>query len=167
MTTTEKAAEMRAAFKGKGWTGRQVSVRAKYFSLGSSISVHVKDPAIPLEPVKEIARLAEHVRRDERTGEILGGGNTYVDVGYTSEALEIIGRRYADDVQRAVNECPVGSSSLVRIARTPYLIGRPDESRLTLWHEGAGHIVQAYHVNEIAKYVGSLMVGREEETRPR
>ena len=56
LTTTEHAAVIRNTLKrDHGWTSRQVSIRAEYFSLGSSITVIVKDPAIPLPVVKAIA----------------------------------------------------------------------------------------------------------------
>jgi hypothetical protein len=102
MTATEHAAEIRATLKQRHrWTPRHVSVRAEYFSLGSSITVTVKDPSIPLPTVKAIARGAEHIRRCEYPGEILSGGNRYVAVRYSPEAQEIIGRRAVNDPRGA------------------------------------------------------------------
>src|SRR3990167_9883041 len=101
--------------------------------MGSSIDVTIKDPSIPLPVVKEIAERAERISRCEVTGEILGGGNRYVHVRYSHEAQTIIGRRYADAVQRAVDAVEPGSNALHPVEGTDFLIGRPHAYRITLW----------------------------------
>ena len=162
MTTTEHAAAIRTTLKREhGWTGRQVSIRAEYFSLGSSIEITVKDPAVPLPVVKAAAQGAEHVRRCEVTGEILGGGNRYVSVRYSHEALQIIGRRYADAVQRAVNQVEPESNRLMKVEGTPFLIGRPHAYRITLWEDS--YISENSTVDHIAEAIGCLMVARQED----
>jgi hypothetical protein len=160
MTTTEYAAQIRQALKRQhGWSSRQVSVRAEYFSLGSSIEIVVKDPSIPLPAVKAIAQRAESIRRDEMTGEILGGGNRYVSVTYSHEAQEIIGRRYADAVQRAVLAVDPGSNVLRSVEGTPFLVGRPHEHRITLWEDA--YLTEGSTVEHIAGTIGSLLVARQ------
>lgn len=160
MTTTEEAAKVRARLKReRGWSSRQVSVRARSFSLGSSIEVEVKDPAVPLATVKAIAEEAERIHRCEITGEILGGGNRYVSVRYSREALEVIGRRYADAVQRAVNLVEPGSNVLQPVEGTPFLVGRPHEYRITLWEDS--YLSEAGDVARLAETIGCLMVNRE------
>lgn len=159
MTTTEHAAEIRATLKREhGWTPRQVSIRAQYFSLGSSIDVTVKDPAISLPVVKVIAEQAEVIHRDG-FGEILGGANRYVSVRYSHEALTIIGRRYADAVQRAVQSVTSGSNSLAPVEGTPFYVGRPDDYRITLWEDS--FLTQGSTVDQIAESIGTLLVARE------
>lgn len=160
MTTTEHAAEIRHTLKRQHrWTSRQVSVRAQHFSMGSSIDVEIKDPAIPLPVVKAIAQHAEDIARDERTGEILSGGNRYVSVRYSSEAMTIIGRRYADPVQRAVNA--LDSQGVLRpVEGTPFFVGRGNyDYGLTLW--GESFLSQSNTVDGIAEAIGCLMVARE------
>ena len=159
-TTTDYAAEIRATLKARhGWNARQVSVRASYYSMGSSIDVTIKDPAISLPTVKAIAEGAEHIRRCEATGEILGGGNRYVSVRYSHEAQEILGRRYADAVQRAVNGLEPGGSSLHPVDGTPFLVGLPYAGRISLWEDG--YLSDGYSVDSIAQTIGGLMIARE------
>ncbi len=88
MTRNEKTAAIRAGLKKRGWTSRQVSVRGRPCTYSSSIDVVIKDARVPLKVVERIANEHEHVRRCEFSGDILGGGNTYVSVEYASEALE-------------------------------------------------------------------------------
>jgi hypothetical protein len=162
-STTEHAAEIRATLKREhGWTARQVSVKSDHFAMGSSIDVIVKDPSISLPIVKAIAEPAESVRRCEITGEILSGGNRYLHVRYSHEVMEIIGRRYADAVQRAVNTiAPDNDRSLVNVDGTPFLIGRPHAGCLSLWDDRS-YIQDGYTVDQIAQTIGGLMVARQE-----
>ena len=161
LTTTEHAAAIRNTLKREhGWTGRQVSIRAEHFSMGSAIDIVVKDPVIPLPVVNAVAEHAECISRDERTGEILGGGNRYVSVKYSHEALVVIGRRYADAIQRAANMVEIGSTSLQRIDGPPFFLGRPHAFRLTLWEDT--YISEAGDVDRLAETVGGLMVARQE-----
>jgi len=163
ITAAEAAARIRTELKrAHGWTSRQVSVRAENFSLGSAVNVVIKDAAIPLPIVKRIAERAEDIRRDH-TGEILSGGNRYVSVHYSDEAMRIFARRYVDAVQRAVTDLGEGDTSrLVPVAGTDFLVGRSDGWRLTLWDKDvAGCIAPALgDVDSVARHIGALMVAR-------
>jgi hypothetical protein len=166
MTTTEHAAQIRSELKKRhGWTSRQISVRADYFSLGSALEIHVKDPAIPLSAVKAVAEPSEHIRRCEITGDILGGGNRYLHVSYTRQAQETIGRRWEPAVRAAVDGVVIGSNVLLPIGDTDFLVGREHEFLISLWdRKGAGCLTQGGNVEQIAQSVGNLMVEREAVT---
>jgi hypothetical protein len=87
VSAVEAAASIRQALKAKRITSRQVSVRADQYSMGSTIRVDIKDARIQKAMVEEIAKAHERVDRDSSSGEILCGGNRFVDVHYTSEAI--------------------------------------------------------------------------------
>ncbi|MDE2098352.1 MAG: hypothetical protein KGL39_13950 [Patescibacteria group bacterium] len=88
MNTTESARIIRTELKKLGITSRQVSVRTDYYSMGSAIRITVKDPAVSLHQVTEIAQPHEDIDRDSVTGEILSGGNTYVTVEYDMDVRD-------------------------------------------------------------------------------
>lgn len=69
----------RAALKAAGWSARQVTVRDIGGSLDSSLIVTVRDHRLDLDPVRAVAKTIEVINRDS-SGDILGGGNTYVRV---------------------------------------------------------------------------------------
>ena len=92
MTTTNKtprtkcitkADELRAALKVAGIKANQVTVKYD----GSTLRVTVRDAAVSISAVEEIANGFEKVSRCHATGEILCGGNTYVDVRYVDTAI--------------------------------------------------------------------------------
>jgi hypothetical protein len=87
MTTAEKAKQIRQGLKVLGINSRSVSVRSDVYSMGATIRVLIMDGAVKKAPVEAIARQAEDVRRDEASGEILSGGNTFVTVEYATTAL--------------------------------------------------------------------------------
>jgi len=84
---------IRAALAAEGFGKGDVSVYNKGYSLGSTVYVTIKRVEVPLTVVERIANQHENVRRDEATGEILGGGNCFVDVRYAEEALDPLAAR--------------------------------------------------------------------------
>jgi hypothetical protein len=99
----DTAKNIRNAIKALGYGSRDVGVRNDSYSLGSSVYVTIKRADIELEKIQAAASQFENIHRCEATGEILGGGNTYVHVRYatglfasyaaTAEALLAGGRR--------------------------------------------------------------------------
>jgi len=86
MTTsnTTPAQTLRASLKAAGFNARRVTVRDNH----STLYVTIRDAWASLTEVKAIADEFRVVHRCEATGEILCGGNTFVDVRYTDELIE-------------------------------------------------------------------------------
>lgn len=89
-TATELAADIRRDLKARGWTARAVSVRADRYSMGATIHVTIKRPDVPISVVRAIGEAREQVRHDEATGEILGGGNIFVQVEYARDVIDAV-----------------------------------------------------------------------------
>lgn len=162
MTTTYKtaadsAATIRAALKQKGWTTRDVSVRAKNFAGGSSVHIQVKNPDVPLKAVEAIAKGEEHVRRCEYSGEILSGGNRYVSVDYSYEAQQALVARRLADVEAALAK--VDGNVLIPVGDSGYLVGKQGWE-VTLWHRDQAHIVCAGD----ARWAAFTIASREVES---
>ena len=99
----DKAERARAMLKKAGWNSRQVSVRWKHFSMGSSIDFTVRCPTVDIDTVKEISRHVESIDRDQ-WGEILSGGNTYVHVEITDEVRRAIAEPFIFAAFAAIQE---------------------------------------------------------------
>lgn len=143
--SAETARQIRAALKQKGWTSRDISVRSDTYSMGSSVDVVIKNPGIPQEAVEKIARGGERIRRDEATGEILGGGNTYIHVSYSHEALTALAEPWTPLVQAALDELNAATEPdlVVRVGTSDVRVAFAfAANRATggyqLWHEGMG-----------------------------
>lgn len=78
MTSTETKAEIVKILKGMGLNSRQVSVRIKRGGYEAVVYVQVRDAAADFEAIEKACESFESVGRDEATGEILAGGNTFV-----------------------------------------------------------------------------------------
>lgn len=78
MTDNERLAAIRKELKEHGYNNRRVSVRYD----GYAIWVTVKEFEIDIKEIENIANKYENYSIDERTGEILSGGNTFVFVDY-------------------------------------------------------------------------------------
>ena len=163
-STTDHAADIRQTLKARhGWTGRDVSVRADYYSMGSSLRISIKNPNIPRAIVCAIAKPSERIDRDQ-FGEILGGGNRFVDIHYASEALHIIGARFSLAVEAAVAQLPPkgqDSRSLINIEGTPYLVGRSTNYwGLSIW-DSQSHCTECSEISNTAQWIGVAMLNRE------
>jgi hypothetical protein len=83
-TNTTPAQTLRAALKAAGFNARRVTVRQNH----STLYVTIRDAWASLTKVKAIADQFRVVQHCHATGEILGGGNTFVDVRYTDELVK-------------------------------------------------------------------------------
>ena len=156
MNTTEHAASIRGQLKKMGWSSRDVSIRANYYSMGSSIDVNIKNPRVSLEKVKKIAEQAEVIRRDDYSGEILGGGNRFVHVSYTSEAMQELCSKYLPAINIAVARLArENENALIDVEGTPYLIGKNQHGRLSLWSDS--HLAECWDVQGIAREIAVRM----------
>ena len=108
----EAAAEIRGKLKKLyGITSRQVSVRAKSFSMGSSLDVTINDPAVDIREVRNVADSKEKIDRCQYTGEILSGGNRYLDVRYGDKAAAAFAAANADAIAKLVAVLPESGST--------------------------------------------------------
>lgn len=78
MTDSERVVAIRQALKEHGYNNRKVGVRHD----GYAIWLTIKDLAIDIKEIEQLAKGYESYERDEFTGEILSGGNTFVFVNY-------------------------------------------------------------------------------------
>lgn len=78
MTDKERLASIRKELKEHGYNNRRVGVSYD----GYAIRLNIKELAIDKKEIENIAMKYENYSRDERTGEILSGGDTFVIVDY-------------------------------------------------------------------------------------
>ncbi len=153
--TTERAAIIRAELKAKKWTARDISVRASSFSMGSSITVTIKNADIPIAAVKEIADKHESISRCQLTGDILSGGNRYLHVGYSTEAREVFAARLLPSVQAAAEELAKASDNvLMPVTGSDFKLGKGRHGHgFSLWRY-SGHEAEVYDAREAAIVIG-------------
>lgn len=101
MTSKEKAKAIRTALKEAGITSKQVSVKHRYCGYSSSYHITIKDCNVSELQIKDICKRFESVDYDERTGEILEGGNDYILVKRDNHA-PVDGSEYLDAVKNAL-----------------------------------------------------------------
>jgi len=80
-TESSPAASIRKSLAALGFTSREVSVRSDR----NSFRITIKTPVLGSKTVKDIAKRFEKIDRCERSGEILGGGNTFVFVDHSDQ----------------------------------------------------------------------------------
>ena len=123
------AQRIRKALKAElGTNNRQVSVRADG---GLGATVTIKDLSLDWAKVHEIAHSFERIRRCEITGDILGGGNTFISVSYDWQILKAARDEYAPAIAPFVLKAqdspgtiyPVGQGFGVSVDQgTPWIV---------------------------------------------
>ena len=161
MNTTDHAAAIRQTLKARyGWSSRQVSVRADYYSMGSAIRVTIKDAAVMPSTVEAVAKQAESIDYCQVTGEILSGGNRFVTVSYDQDVLTAFQVRWIGAIDAAyielVAETQERPTALVEIPGTPYRLGYDNTHRgFSLWRDG--HQGNYYDLPTTAQALGRKM----------
>lgn len=93
----------------------QVTVRQD--RSGSSIDVIIKDLHVNLEDVITIAKKYEEYERDERTGEILQGGNLFVFVKYDYDVEERAEQEYTPKVIEVIRNCLQHPGEWIKVSK--------------------------------------------------
>jgi hypothetical protein len=125
MTTTRirPADQLRAALKQAGFNARRVSVRHDH----STLRVTIRDASASLTQVKAITGPFESVRLCEASGEILLGGNRYVDAKHDDAVVKPL----KDEIATLLATAPVDEYVAVRGGfRALKVSGVRDEVRL-------------------------------------
>lgn len=158
--TTERAAMIRAELKAKHkWTSRDVSVKADHFSMGSAIRIQIKNPAVPLAAVKDIASAHERIDRDA-SGEILSGCNRYVDISYSSEARSALAAAHLPAVEAAAEKLAASENAgyLFPVEGSDFLLGYGRHGKaygFSLWKKEQGGLdAEVSDLKEAALVIG-------------
>lgn len=88
MTNRELSNEIRKTLKEAGFTSKDYSIRVRDAGYSTTVNIEVKNPKVKLSELKQFVKRFEVVDRDERTGEILQGGNTFVHCQYEDGIFE-------------------------------------------------------------------------------
>ena len=99
MTTKEK---ITAKIKELGYNSRQVSVHNRAAGYSSALVVTVRDASISLETIENAVNVFEKIDRCQASGEILSGGNTYVNVEYSDAAEAQIAAPFIAAVEKTI-----------------------------------------------------------------
>jgi hypothetical protein len=121
MTTLKEAtATIRTALKAMGYSSREISVRGESYSMGSSITVTVKVRGVDLKAIKAVAEKAQRIDRCELTGEILTGGNRFVEVDYSWELVRELSAQVRAEAEVALASMKANPGVAVAVAGAEY-----------------------------------------------
>lgn len=107
----EQCKLLRVAYKKRGWNRTAISVRNSDYSMGSSMRVEIKRPDLVKDyaEAERLANAGESIRRCEISGEILNGGNRFVNFEFSDEALETIAAPFLAVSEAAMEKAEAGS----------------------------------------------------------
>lgn len=155
-TTTDKAKEMRKEIKNQlGYTARQVSVKKTSYE---SICVTVKDYKVNFNEVEKIANQFEDVSYDEFTGEILLGGNTYIDVRNESINPEYLDKAKQIYEQVETNKKIKGTYTINDEMKVKLIVDKNDDlNRAYIQTKDKEQLVINFNEIKLANYMTMLL----------
>ena len=103
MKTIEWKQSVKDDLKKAGYNTREVSVREQDCGYSRALTITVRDASVSLKNIQEIASRHESIDRCERTGEILSGGNRYIDVELKEEIKEQYYNMFKEEVSEAMD----------------------------------------------------------------
>ena len=95
---------IRTELKAIGITSKQVSVKSGSCGYSEQINVSIKDLTVNEQTVKNIAEQYEEYERDERSGEILEGGNTYILVDFDYDTKRAAAQEMLEKAKQILEE---------------------------------------------------------------
>jgi len=95
--------EVKEILKANGIDTKKISIRMQGYT-DDCFLIKIKDENINIDDVKDIIKKYEIVDRDERTGEILAGGNQYIFVEYDYKLREDVNNKYNDIINNKIEK---------------------------------------------------------------
>lgn len=131
-TNKEIKKEITAELKESGYNSRKVSVSVKDAGWSTKIDITIKDPTVNAHEIEAIVSKRESIDRDERTGEILAGCNTYVFVAYKYGLFDELASDYLAEAEKAMNHMAEAHQSVEPIRDNLRLIKGTQDRNYTI-----------------------------------
>ncbi len=96
--------QIKAELKANGINTKNISVREDRGGLSWSFTVRLKSFDYTIEDVERVVNKFRHVDRDEYSGEILSGGNTYIHVQYDYDFQHEQENKFLDTAKELISE---------------------------------------------------------------
>lgn len=93
----------------------QVNVRTRRGGLSNAYDIIIKDLKVDADELRKIVKKYEDIDYDERTGEILSGGNTYIFIKYDDTAERDEQRRLQKTVEQLVDQAMMDKGREVKL----------------------------------------------------
>lgn len=131
-TNKEIKKEITAELKEAGYNSRKISVSVKDSGYSTRIDVTIKDPTVNAQAIEAIVNKHDSYELDERTGEILAGGNTYVFVSYKYGLFDQLASDYLAEAENAMHHMAEAHQSVEPIRDNLRLIKGAQDKNYTV-----------------------------------
>lgn len=128
MTNRELSANIKNELKAAGIGTKAVRISVKDSGYSTAVRVRILSPDVSAESIRRILAHYESIDRDERTGEILAGGNLYLFVEYDDGIFDVVSQEWAATAQGVLTS----REETTRIFDGLYLINWEHSGRLSV-----------------------------------
>lgn len=140
-----------------GLSSRDVSVKVSYGGTSSSVRVSIKtmEALVLKKDIEEIAKEKESYDTDEYSGEILGGGNTFIFTEIDWKFQDSLVTKIQDEVKKeAKGDLKAGDQ--VTIFKT-FTVANNNDKEYLVSKKGGGQVATTYHPSGIGSAVLNLI----------
>lgn len=125
MDNKELSKAIRDDLKAAGIARKDYSIKTSYPGYSQSCHIYIKNPLVRSSVVENLVKKYESVDRDERNGEILAGGNTYIFVQYEYGLFDNVAIELLPIAQEVIDSgkwdgLPIARNEETTIYFTPY-----------------------------------------------
>ena len=165
----EEAAAIREVLKKKfKLSNREVSVKARHGGTSSSVTVSLKSTkALPfMKKIEEIGRGKESYQRDQATGSILAGGNTFIFVELDYKFRSELVKKVEKEINKNVTDEFMngeGGGNTIKVYGDYQVIKDRDSDKFWVMHPKS-HTSgpQVWSIIEAAGRILHLMIDKED-----
>ncbi len=100
-----KKEKIKAAIKELGYNpNKDVTIRENRCGYDWSFTITIRNPIVNFNAINNIAKTCQVIHRDERSFEVLGGANVWIDTKIKDEVAEIWTNENIEKVSNAITE---------------------------------------------------------------
>lgn len=161
----EEAVAIRTALKKElGLSSRDVSVKSSYGGMSSSVKVNIKTlKALQLKSkIENIGSGEESYQTDDASGEILGGGNTFIFVEIDWKFREELQKIIQDAIEKETDG-DFKEDDQITIFKT-FRISNQGKGTFYVSKKGGGQVSSTNHPSGIASAVMNLITTLKDDS---
>ena len=139
-----------------GYNARMVSVKKS----GGSLEFTIRNSEVDYKKLKSFSENFESYSRDEATGCILRGGNTFCFIYYSPEVTNELINKNLKEVEDALSKIDKSNGCLITVEGTKFMVGlNSNGCGFSLWKksEGGGgyHVTQGNNARSLSLSIGT------------
>jgi len=150
-TIADVSSSVKKELKEKGFNTKSISVRGRNVGYSDALDITIKDPSIDIDEVRKLVNKHESYERDA-SGDILQGGNRYVNVKYEYGLFDSIGEENKAEASKLIEQAKSNNGSGIELGNKHYLFHDKNDNE-TFIHSNEHGMTPIYSPERLGSYL--------------